>query len=394
MLTLDRVPGPDSRMLLFVFFAVTLSGAPIPAIGPGPYEVGSSNFEVSLEPTMQVNDYLKGKAEGQALYISNILVHPESALIAHVPIPPDSELYGSTAGKNLPVAMYVLYPTSKLNNRPGYIFPYTETSDNNFPHMQRAGEKPIFATSHQRFPLIVYSHGHEGHGLWDLSHLKYLASHGYIVVSVFHGDGRMDINSAVNMRPLLFKAALDFISARADFASGIDSDRIGASGGSLGGYTVLTAIGGKYGSAKVERSDARIKAAFGLVPFMGVSVKNPDSVFELWPFGKDFSGLKNVQKPFLAVYAENDVNVLPATVLAGLGRMSGTATGIALTGESHVVSNAALQDVYTWELLFFGAWLRQDHQAHALLYGAENVSVEGGVQDRKTFQHIKGGKTR
>jgi hypothetical protein len=194
----------------------------------------------------------------------------------------------------------------------------------------------------------------------------------------------MDTESALNFRPLAIRKAIDCVLAHPDFGPAIDDQRIGVSGGSLGGYTVLTALGAKC--AATHSTDPRIKAGFGLVPFMGISIHEPATSLELWPFEKDLSGLQSILTPFLAVYTENDASTPPSTVLKGLSQMSGSTIGIALAGESHVVSDSALPDVYTWELLFFDAWLKGDVRARDLIYSSVNVSVEGGADDRKTFQ--------
>ena len=180
--------------------------------------------------------------------------------------------------------------------------------------------------------------------------------------------------------------ALDFVLGHPDFASAIDRERIGASGASAGGHTILAAMGGIDPTGKhPSAADPRIKAGVGVVPFMG-------GVFGVWPFtmdnwlfGKDHSGLKSVRQPFLALYGQKDKNVPPEGVEAGVRAMSGPAIAVMLDGETHSLSQGAETDVNTWEVLFFNAWLRNDDQARRQL--VLGTTVRGGGSDHKTIQH-------
>lgn len=363
-----------------------LAAAEIPPVGPGPYAVGSTNLEVSDHPASPMVDYLKGKSvSGKLTYIADVLTHPESVLVTKVDLPADPAVYGRLAGTSQPLVLYALYPTTTDNRRADYKFPYPDTGDNVFPHMQRAGEKPLFAGNGAHFPLIVYSQGYEGHGLWDLEQLKFLASHGYIVVDIFHGDGRANLETNLGLRPLALKAALDCVLKHPDFGPAIDPERIGVSGGSFGGYTILAAMGGKNPAAADSVADPRIKAGFGLVPFMGARIGFWPATIEAWPFGKDYAGLRAVRAPFMAIYGQKDTNVPPESVMGGIAQISGPTSAVMLDGEQHLFSKAVWSDVYTWELLFFDTWLRGDAGARRLLYGG--TSVQGGVNDHKTYQH-------
>jgi len=380
-----------SRQFLTVAVILAAAGprlfaAEIPPIGPGPFAVGSTNLEVSDHPMYPMVDYLKGKSiSHQPIYLADLLVHPGSALLTKVAIPADPAIFGRHSGSSLPLVLYVLYPTSDGNRRADYKFPYPDTGDNVFPRMQKADEKPIFSENAARYPLIVFSHGYEGHGLWDLDHLKFLAAHGYIVVSVFYGDGRANLEANLGIRPIALKAALNYILNHPDFGPAIDPDRIGVSGSSFGGYTILAVMSGKYLQSAGAAPDLRIKAGFGLVPFMGGTIGFWPLATDAWVFGRDYSGLKTVQTPFMAIYGEKDTNVPPSSVMGGIAQMSGPSSAVMLDGEQHLFSKEVWTDVYTWELLFFKTWLRGDAEARKLLYGGN--SVQGGVNDHKTYQH-------
>ncbi len=360
------------------------AAAEIPASAPGPYAVGSSNLEVIDRRAEPMIDYLKGMSGPPApVYLADILAQPESALILDVNVPADRAAYRGLAGTSLPLALYALYPTTPENGRDDYTFPYPETADNVFPHMQRTGEKPVLAGDRARWPLVVFSHGYEGHGLWDLDHLKYLAAHGYIVVSVFHGDGRAGLQTNLALRPLQLRATLDFLLSHPDLGPAIDPDRIGLSGSSFGAGAILGLMGGATPPAP-PAADPRVKAGFGLVPFTGARFGFWPFNLDAWPFGRDLAGLRSVRLPYLAVYGGNDDNVTPESVLASVAQVSGPVLAVELEGEAHLLSKAGFADALAWELLFFDTWLRGDAEVRKLLESGS--SVRGGVVDRATYR--------
>lgn len=362
-------------LFALLFLLPFVQGSEIPALPKGTAALGSSCMAVPDKFEEPMIDYLKGTSLDGA-YIGGLLLKGPGTLVTEVKVPDNKAAFGDFAGKKIPLALYVLYPSSANNHRADYRFPYKDTGDNSFPHMQGTGDKPLFAEAGKKYPVIFYSTGYDAHGLWDLEHLKSLASHGYIVVSIFHGDARFGFFNCFNIRPLLFRKAMDYLLAHPDYAPVIDTERIGAAGSSFGGYTILVASGANYSRTLPAEADPRIKCAFGLVPYMGSSWK--------WPFGKDFSGLSSVKIPFMAVYALDDENVPPFTVEGGLKKLGGEVTGVSLAGEKHLLSKEVWSDVFTWETLFFDAHLKGDAKARALLLQADSVS--GGVKDRKTQQ--------
>jgi len=364
------------------------AGAELEPIGPGPFAVASTNFEVTPRPEVPMFDFLNGKVTPtRTEYITDILSHPEAVPTLTIPVPNDAKRYGSQAGTKLPLVLVVMYPTAADNPRPDYKFPYKETGDNVFPHMQRPGEKPLLASGVGKYPLIVNAGGYNTHTLWHMEHMKLLASHGYIVVDMLHGDGRGSFFAGnLALRSFELRATLDFMLQRSDFAAAIDADRIGAAGQSAGGHTILAAMGGMDPAAEIAfLPDPRVKAAFGLVPFMGASFGFWPFKTDAWFFGEDHAGLRNVHRPFFAVYGEKDENVVPAGVEAGVRAIAGPATAVMLDGESHLVSNPANSDIGTWEILFFDAWLRDDASAREKL--KTGTTVRGGVHDHKTIEH-------
>jgi predicted dienelactone hydrolase len=107
-----------------------------------------------------------------------------------------------------------------------------------------------------RFPLVLFSHGNGGIRFQSFFFAAHLASHGYVVVSPdHHGNTFLDLlagisdpDVAVN-RPRDLSFLLDrFFAFDAEpgntFAGAIDTARVGASGHSFGGFTVLAIAGG------------------------------------------------------------------------------------------------------------------------------------------------------
>lgn len=360
--------------------ATALRGEEIEPLGMGAYKVACTNMEVkegSWEGDIQ--DYLMGKNGwfSSEKYVATLLAQSENPRVVSVKVPANKSLFGKHAGTQIPVVTYVAYPTTADNARPSYTFPYKNTGDNVFTHMQRAGEKPIFAHAGKRYPVILYSHGYTAHGLWELDRFKRLASHGFIVVSIFHGDGRYSGGDNLVLRPITMKQVLDQLLADPDFGPAIDSERIGMSGSSFGGYTMLACLGASTPGEERGFEDPRIKAGFGLVPFTGA----------IWgmPFGRDYEGMRAVKKPYLAVYSGKDSSVPPETVLASIKQCPGEAMAVCLEGEGHLLSQEAWKDEPTWEILFFNAWLKGDEKAKALLSG--ELSVRGGVNDHVVYRH-------
>ncbi len=320
--------------------------------------------------------YLVGRWQPQgSLYLDQLISDRKASLVIDVKVPEDWPYAGRLAGLSLPVVLTVLYPTPADNPRPEYTFP-EEHGWYRLPHMQRPGEAPLFADERARYPLIVHSGGQNTHGLWHLWKLRHLASHGYIVVDVYHGDGRTPGGSELfALRSLAVRAALDHVLAHPHYAGHIDAQRIGATGSSAGGLTVLTLLGGRNPARPgLSLADERIKAGFGTVPFAGFGMAAardmglpPGGTPNFWNFGFDFAGLAAAKRPWFAVSGELDRNVPAADVLAAARAMGGPAWVVEMKGQTHGLNEAADAEARGWEAAFFDAHLRDDAVARALL---------------------------
>jgi hypothetical protein len=373
--------SPLFRSLLAIaLFAPSLGAVSIVPITSGPYPLGSTNFEASSLSTAEMEKRLIGSyTETADIYISDVLLRRSDCPEITIDFPNNGSAFGRHAGKKVNYVAYILYPTTDDNPRPDYVFPYTNTGDSTFPHMQRAGEAPILRDKNVRYPLIVFSHGYTAHGLWDLAHMKVLASQGFIVAVLQHGDGRNYFQSCLYERPIAIIRFLDYLLAHPDFGPAIDRERIGMSGSSLGGYTTLAVVGGGCFGSPLVPTDKRFRAAFGHVPLVG----GGGGVI---PFTWNYSALANVKCPFFAVYAEKDTSVPKATVEAALPKLQGQTAAVLFAGEQHLLSGPGYVEAQTYEALYFKAWLCDDEEAMALLYGPMNIA--GGVTDTRTYQKM------
>jgi predicted dienelactone hydrolase len=347
-----------------------------------------------------VSDYWEGIANTDnganvPRYLSDILAEPAFTLQFGLAVPDDRGLYRGFAGSTLPVVLLACHPTSAANIRPDYSLP----DGQRIPRMQRAGEVPILPDGQARLPLILYSHGLGGSPVGQdyLSTLAILASHGYIVVAPFHGDARItrirlqDLNDLFYLtreferyvelqalRPLTLSRALDYLLAQPDWASRIDSTRIGGFGASMGGEAMLLAMGARLTqsfstlSSRTVHNEPRIKAAAGYVPYAGMSF--------LPAFGNDQAGAEGVTRPWLAISGTADTTAPIRLMEQAVNRMKGSRYLVALEGIEHRYLPAYADDVFTWAVTFLDAHVKEDAAALARL--VRMGQVVGGIEDR------------
>jgi predicted dienelactone hydrolase len=366
---------------------------------PGPYPVGCSNIGQDFGRVGVGGDaagYWEGapSANGVPRYVTDLLADPGNTLIATVNAPPDPNLYGSFAGKQVPFVVLACYPTTASNPRPDYMLP----AGDNVPKMQTGSDPPLFPDVSARYPLLAFSHGYGGSPISGdyLSGLKVLASYGYIVVAPFHGDFRFtnlrinevadaitllshfsDFTALQALRPLSVSAALDLVLASPLWQSHVDTTRIGGFGASMGAETMLL-LGGAglttsptFAWTQVTR-DPRIKAAVGYVPYFGQPF--------LPAFGRDQHGLDGVNLPFLGISGTADTVAPIIEVEIGMERLAGIRELVALSGVQHGFDAASTNDIYTWTLTFLDAEVRGNLDAKREL--STMASVAGGGDDR------------
>ncbi len=135
------------------------------------------------------------------------------------------------------------------------------------------------------YPLVVFSHGFGGCGIQSVFFTQELARHGYIVVALDHKDAQCQVDERRGRfrfqraeepfrKPEAWsdrtyadrrddiELVIREMLADPEFSPHIDRDRIGCSGHSLGGYTILGLSGG-WSSWR----DSRIRAALLFSPY-------------------------------------------------------------------------------------------------------------------------------
>ncbi|MDO1450801.1 dienelactone hydrolase [Rhodocytophaga aerolata] len=141
--------------------------------------------------------------------------------------------------RNRPVVTEVWYPTGdSLKASDRVAGPFRRK------HTVRNGRLPS-----ARLPLILLSHG-TGGGRLTLEWLaQALAEHGFMVAAVDHWGNTYDNKIPLEFlnpweRPLDISFALTALLEDKEFSAVIDRQRIGATGFSFGGYTVIALAGG------------------------------------------------------------------------------------------------------------------------------------------------------
>ena len=350
-------------------------------------EVASEYVDIGDEA---MHEYLLGRAEesDQPRYISDILKHPESAWVTDVRVPDERELYGPASGQTLPVTTFLTYPSSAKQQQNTYAFPYHDAKYGVFEDMLGAGETPSFADTDELYPLIILAHGASAHGIYDVRHAHSLSSHGYIVAVITYGDDRTAYADNPNhhvsfLRPLLTKAVLDSLLESETFSAHIDTDNIGITGHSFGGFTALAVTGGPYQGNTATVSDKRIKAGVIAAPWVGGNFDGR----EFFAFGPNNNELNRVTIPMICFFGTKDEDTLASFILPATKQLSGPTYVVELVDQPHIFEQGSWEDRDNWELLFFSAYLKNDPASLATLKTAR--SMQGGNEDVQLFDYQK-----
>lgn len=383
------------------------------------FAVACSNVEHDLARLAQLGgravDYWEGnEVDGRTRYVTEILANPETAVTFRAQVPFQPQLYPTLFLRNVDFAALVCYPTPSTNADPSYTLP---DNGGTVPHMQRRGEapRPIYLNEYYRgfgiplefspdaparLPLVVYSHGLGGSPLGKgyLDTMVALASQGFVVAAVFHADARIspvirieDLGDLVYtlanfpvvvemqaMRPLALKAMTDRLLADQGFALGIDPERIGGFGASLGGEAMAHLLGARLTSSLARsctdtERDPRIRAAVGYVPFAGWSF--------LPAFCDDQSGAAAVNRPYLAIAGTLDTTAPLAMSKQALNNMKGSRYMVELVGGQHELRPEDAGDVLTWMVTYLNAYLDVRADPGAMGRFIRMAQVTGGRPD-------------
>ena len=119
-----------------------------------------------------------------------------------------------------------------------------------------ADAKPLAAG---RFPLVVMSHGYGGWNTQFSNLAEHIASRGYVVAAIDHGDmpvdsvasfvmsfGNVLVDRSLDQRQVLAQIANDVQTRKAPYLALADLDHIGLIGYSMGSYGAINTAGAPY----------------------------------------------------------------------------------------------------------------------------------------------------
>lgn len=366
----------------------------IEPLSKGPYSTATTNLEVASRFAGMANDEMHNvllglpTEDGKTRYIKDMLKYPDIASSIDVLVPKQRAIYGAASGKTLAVTTYIVYPSASEDNKRPYTYPYFDGQFGTFEHMLGPNEIPDFYDSTKRYPLIILAHGGSSHGIYDIPHAQLLASHGYIVAVPFYGDDRTAMPEQPNihvgyLRPLITQAVLDSLLQSEEFGDNIDTQNIGLSGHSFGGFTALAMTGGQIQDSDQSITDNRIKAAVIAAPWVG----NDHNGKEQFAFGKDNRGLNPVTVPILCLFGTIDESTPASYILPAIKQLSGNKYVVELVNQPHIFDQGGWQNRNNWELLFFSAYLKNDKSSLENL--KNGFSMKGGSEDKQLFDYQK-----
>lgn len=402
--------------------------SPLPA---GPFAVACSNIaqDTSLiAPDASASDYWEGlPVDGIDHYITEILAYPTAVVRFDAPVPDLRSLYPGHAGDSVTFVAIVCYPTSQSNTDADYVLPETGEV---IPHMQLPGAAPKLISLFEydaafgihldpppelpaRLPLIVYSHGLTGSPISEgyVQVLVQLAANGFMVAAPFHGDPRFsrvriedlsdliylirDFDRVVElqlMRPVALKATTDYLLADPGFAPGIDTERIGGFGASMGGEAMALLLGAKLTTSLDKNCsdsvrDPRIRAAVGYVPYAGQSF--------LPAFCSGQVGAEGVNRPYLAISGTADTTAPIGLAQQAVNRFASSHYLVQLIDGKHEFRPEDAGDLFTWMITFLDAYLDVPTDPGAMARFIHMNGVTGGRDDNMVVDvHVPFATTR
>jgi hypothetical protein len=383
-------------------------------LAPGPFAVACSNLEHDTARLAQLGGVADDYWEGRRGYITDILAHRDSAFTFAPRVPIEPWLYPTRWSQRLEYAAIVCHPTPRDNPDPGYDLP---DGGGRIPHMLPPGATPRLLSAQEhaltlgltpdpaasgaaRLPVVVYSHGlggsPVGEGYLDVA--VQLAAQGFVVAAVFHADARISpvkiedlddflfalvffpmIVEMQAMRPLALKAMTDRLLSHGGYAPGIDVERIGGFGASLGGQAMAHLLGARLTSSLLKDCattvrDPRIRAAVGYVPYSGHSF--------LPAFCDDQTGADLVSRPYLAIAGTEDTTAPIKMTEQAVNRMGDSRYLVALAGGKHELRAEDAGDVLTWMVTFLNAYLDVRSDPGAMARFIRMGQVLGGRVDQ------------
>ncbi len=285
-----------------------------------------------------------------------------------------------------------------------------------YPASERSGGVPQFLTpipdddlwedapgASGSYPVLVWSHGHQGYAEASAFLMAHLASHGWLVVSPDHTnnttwDGSDRDTHIYYQRPADLTAVLDAVEGATDLPVGADTDTIIAGGHSFGGYTIHAWAGAPF---QVDQLGADCDAGTGLGGYCSELTDELEAIFrsdlsdprvdafigtaagDLEFFGTD--GLQQIERPFLMLTGSEDYADEKAEIWEGLRGDGHQHTQLvggahnAFTDYSGVIEDQTLDAATGFDIVnaWVLAWARVhsgDTSARPLLFGEVSVS--------------------
>ncbi len=156
-------------------------------------------------------------------------------------------LYTWASGAARTLRMSVWYPSHETTGAPAQ---YLLTQS-------KIALEDIEAADDAEFPVVVYSHGHQGYAEASSFLAEHLASHGYYVVAPDHTgnttfDGSSRETEIYLYRPFDLTAAFDAFKAGHLISGTRWNGHAAVLGHSFGGYTAFASSGAKYDVAAIQ----------------------------------------------------------------------------------------------------------------------------------------------
>jgi dienelactone hydrolase len=251
-----------------------LPSAPVFSIPPleAKFPLATSPFyipEEQLPSAVQWPNYKSGRS---GVYIASIASQDPS--VFRLSLNPDNPvIFPQSHGTAVEIMGYLTFPTTSENSSEDYtVFRASPP----LPKMLLPGEVPQFAANDQGFPLVIVSHGYGSDAFNRQALIRFIARQGYVVLALFHGDGRFaNDGEKLALRLASLPAAVQKLQedpAFAAYTKQIDFSRLGIVGVSFGGMTAYYAQKVAINRAEVPEDlpdYADFGAAVSLIPVVG-----------------------------------------------------------------------------------------------------------------------------
>jgi dienelactone hydrolase len=355
---------PDSKAeIQNKAFSVHSLILPVP---PQEYPVATSPFFIPPEKRPGNVTWPNYRSGRNGVYVSELL-EGDTEVFRVVLQPEDSVLFPQTAGTSVPLIGYITFPTTAGNTDADYGFSRASIQ---LPRMTPRGAKPVFADTMTGFPLVILSHGYGSDPLNRQALIKFLAQRGFVVLALFHGDGRFaDYREQLALRLLSLSRAIKALQedpAYTSYAQNIDFERIGVIGVSFGGAAAFYAQKAliENGPEPLRMPEyAEFGAAVSLIPVVGPSP---------WEEGLH---TQEVETPLLFISGQYDEIAPQAEAFRALSSVPAPTRMFSVLGAGHLVDTPLMGALAVWH---FREHLFMDQKAKVIL---DQITGLEGLRD-------------